>query len=109
MGGGAWQGAWLTGGVDGLLHFLAELLPVAVTHGRVLEVLDEGHGPLEGVDTGSHRPTDGPLRLVLERGTRWWGKGGREGYFVQKEGRTLHAEEATPKAHNKDACLGRHQ
>lgn len=41
---------WLTRVVKGLLDLVLELLPVARSHGRVLQVLDEGHGALERVN-----------------------------------------------------------
>lgn len=48
------------------LYLLLELLPMSVSHGRVFQVLDQGHGPLEGADTTLQGVADSPVHLVLE-------------------------------------------
>ncbi len=76
----AYNAGSLTAGVKGLLDLLSELVPVPVPHGRVLQVLDERHRPLEGLDPTPQVPTDGPVRFVL---------GGREGGREREGGRDM--------------------
>ena len=55
-----------TGVIEGSLDLLLELCPVPVSHGRVLEVLDEGHCLLERVNAATQAGTHSPVCLVLE-------------------------------------------
>ena len=57
----------LTGVVKWFLYLLLQLLPMSGPHGRVLEVLDQRHGPLERLNTTFQGVTDGPVNLVLAR------------------------------------------
>ena len=51
--------------IEWFLHLLLELLPMPISHGRVLEVLNERHGPLERLNLTLQRTTDSPLTLLL--------------------------------------------
>ena len=61
-----------TGVVKWFLHLLLQLCPVSVPHGGVLEVLDERHRHLEGLNPPTKTATYCPIRLILrERDIRF--------------------------------------
>ena len=51
--------------VKRLLHLILELHPVPLSHGWVLQVLNQRHCPFERLNLALHKCTDGPISLVL--------------------------------------------
>lgn len=58
------QGELSAGVIKWSLHLLLELIPVAITHGRILHVLDERHGPLEGVNAPFQMSMNSPVFVL---------------------------------------------